>query len=125
MPAPIADTTIGGAIKPVEAKHVSAPHESIDEKIRITADNAGIHKVGKLVLDEVTEINPLSTQDYVDNSDTDYSTEDVIIVTGSDAAKYLLPMRDDHEPALTFRSLFLATVLSAFQAVMSQIYSVS
>ncbi|KAE8445208.1 hypothetical protein EG329_013580 [Mollisiaceae sp. DMI_Dod_QoI] len=123
MTAPIADTIIVGAIKSVEFKHVSAPHESIDEKINITADNAGIHKDGKLVLDEVTEINPVSTRDDVDDSDADYSTEDVIIVTGSDAAKYLLPMRDDHEPALTFRSLFLATVLSAFQAVMSQIYS--
>lgn len=48
-----------------------------------------------------------------------------IIITAADAAKHLLPLRDDGEPALTFRSLFLASVLAAFQAVMSEIYYVS
>lgn len=47
-----------------------------------------------------------------------------IIVTGADAAAHLLPMRDDGGSSLTFRSLFLASGLSAFQAVMSQIYMV-
>ncbi|KAM3419992.1 hypothetical protein BST61_g3304 [Cercospora zeina] len=48
--------------------------------------------------------------------------DDVVIATASDAALYLLPMRDDFENPLTFRSIFLATALSAFQAVMTQIY---
>lgn len=62
------------------------------------------------------------------NADDEYDDEtrhDTIIVTGADAAKHLLPLRDDGEPALTFRSIFLATLLSGFQAVMSQIYEVS
>lgn len=46
------------------------------------------------------------------------------IITGEDASLYLLPIRDDHDPALTFRSIVLATGLSCFQAVMSQIYMV-
>lgn len=50
---------------------------------------------------------------------------DVIIRTAKDAATHLLPMRDDFDPALTFRSIFLATGLAAFQAVMYQIYMVS
>lgn len=50
---------------------------------------------------------------------------DVIIRTAQDAATHLLPLRDDFDPALTFRSLFLATGLAAFQAVMYQIYMVS
>ena len=49
---------------------------------------------------------------------------DVIIRTAQDAATHLLPLRDDFDPALTFRSLFLATGLAAFQAVMYQIYMV-
>ena len=49
--------------------------------------------------------------------------ETPIIVTGADAAAHLLPMRDDRDPALTFRGIVLATVLSGFQAVMTQIYS--
>jgi hypothetical protein len=55
-----------------------------------------------------------------DGSDQGDGSENVIIVTGSDPAKHLLSPRDDGEPVLTFRSLFLATVLFGFQAVMSQ-----
>jgi hypothetical protein len=50
---------------------------------------------------------------------------EAIIRTAKDAATHLLPMRDDFDPALTFRSIFLATGLAAFQAVMYQIYMVS
>ncbi|WOO82729.1 Oligopeptide transporter 5 [Vanrija pseudolonga] len=46
-----------------------------------------------------------------------------IIVTGADAANYLLSLRDDHDPSLTFRSLFIGTLVSAFQAAMNQIYN--
>lgn len=53
----------------------------------------------------------------------DNSREDTIIVTGKDASEHLLPLRDDHDPALTFRSIVLATGLSCFAAVMAQIYS--
>ena len=47
-----------------------------------------------------------------------------IIVTGADAAAHLLPLRDDGDPALTFRGIVIATALSGFQAVMTQIYNV-
>ncbi|KAG6284246.1 hypothetical protein E4U46_007369 [Claviceps purpurea] len=49
--------------------------------------------------------------------------EDRVIVTGYDAAQHLLSLRDDFEPALTFRSIVVASALAAFQAVMSQIYA--
>ncbi len=71
------------------------------------------------------EITPVSAADDTDSQDKEEANEDVIIITGEDAALHLLPMRDDFQPALTFRSLFLASGLSAFQAVMSQIYQVS
>ncbi|KAJ5121340.1 uncharacterized protein N7515_009301 [Penicillium bovifimosum] len=45
-----------------------------------------------------------------------------IIVTGADAAIHLLPLRDDFENVLTFRSIVLASALACFQAVMNQIY---
>ena len=50
--------------------------------------------------------------------------EERIIVTGADAAKYLLPLRDDGDPALTFRSAVIGTLMSAFGAAMNQIYMV-
>jgi hypothetical protein len=73
------------------------------------------------VVDEIKAEPAVSVSDSTDN-EKDLDRDDVIIVTGADAAAHLLPMRDDHEPALTFRSIFLATGLSAFQAVMYQIY---
>lgn len=57
--------------------------------------------------------------------DTDKHDPDQIIVTGADAAVHLLSLRDDGDPSVTFRGIFLASCLSAFQAVMNQIYTVS
>ncbi|KFY75504.1 hypothetical protein V499_04546 [Pseudogymnoascus sp. VKM F-103] len=106
---------VGKVLTPIEGRVVSVPSdEAIDEKIRLDNDATEILKDEDLVI--VTETKSGS------NDDSDSGTDDAIIVTGADAAKHLLPLRDDLEPALTFRSLFLATILSAFQAVMYQIY---
>jgi hypothetical protein len=122
MPAPIAEAVVLGAFNPAEGKAVSVPsHQAINEKIHLTVDDAEISKDG--ALDTKTNAAP-PPYDSDDHSE-DNGSEDVIIITGADAAAYLLPLRDDGELALTFRSLFLATCLSAFQAVMSQIYTVS
>ena len=78
-------------------------------------------------VDDLVEVVPSP----VDEKSPDYHAEPKllegvddtpIIVTGADAAAHLLPMRDDRDPALTFRGIVLATVLSGFQAVMTQIY---
>ena len=50
---------------------------------------------------------------------------EIIIVSGEDVSTHLLSLRDDGDSPLTFRSIFLATGLSAFAAVMYQIYMVS
>lgn len=70
------------------------------------------------------DITTAPVPEFEDGHEKDNGSEDAIIVTGADAALHLLPMRDDGDAALTFRSLVLATGLSAFQAVMSQIYIV-
>lgn len=59
-----------------------------------------------------------------ENREHESFSDNVIIRTGADAARHLLPLRDYFEPVLTFRSLFIATSIAAFQAVMSQIYQV-
>lgn len=94
---------------------VSQVHSSdnIDEKNIDTSKNAVLG----------AEIHDVSSTDH--HNDTDTDSKDVIIVTGADASRHLLPMRDDHDNALTFRSLFLASCLACFQAVMYQIYTVS
>ena len=111
-----------GALNPVETKVVPTPtHPAINEKVRLSADEAGA-KEGALD-SEIRPAPPPSDDDH--DQEKDDAREDAIIITGADAAKHLLPLRDDGDPALTFRSLLLATCLSAFQAVMTQIYNVS
>ncbi|KAH7314361.1 OPT oligopeptide transporter [Rhexocercosporidium sp. MPI-PUGE-AT-0058] len=110
-----ADQIMLGGVNPIEGKVSILPsHDVINEKMRTSI------AVEKGIDGDIKPVSPEDVSDTGKESDTD---DDAIIITGEDAARYLLPMRDDFEPALTFRSMFLATILSAFQAVMYQIYS--
>ncbi|KXJ87309.1 oligopeptide transporter-like protein [Microdochium bolleyi] len=115
------DSIIIGAPNPVEGKAIPVPDTAdLSEKIQQTPEGPEIDKKGALDPDNGITAVPLTTVDS--DGEKDRASEDVIIVTGADAAAHLLPMRDDGEPALSFRSIFLATILSCFQAVMYQIY---
>jgi len=123
MPAPVADTIVLGALNSVEGHVVPVPnHKDIRAKIRASIDDVEVRKNGALVLDNEIKAG---TSNGGDNCDKDSDNKDAIIITGADAAQHLLSLRDDGDPALTFRSLLLASGLSAFQAVVSQIYTVS
>jgi hypothetical protein len=98
--------------------------EPVAEKAPLSTEEAKKIKEGILDSPEIRAVPPAYDADN-SSQDKDNGSDDVIIVTGSDAAAHLLPLRDDGEPALTFRSIFLATILSGFQAVMYQIYYVS
>jgi hypothetical protein len=116
---PMGETLILGA-PGIEGKTTVVPsHEAInhftEEKHRLASIDGGAEKTGAFNQDIKAALPAY------DSGDND---EDHIIITGADAAAHLLPMRDDQEPALTFRSIFLATILSAFQAVVYQIYQV-
>ncbi|CEJ91182.1 hypothetical protein VHEMI06910 [[Torrubiella] hemipterigena] len=80
-----------------------------------TGSDSDITVEKQAAIADTKEITPVSSSED--------SEAEVIINTGELAAKHLLPLRDDGEAALTFRSVFLASGLSAFQAAMSQIYS--
>ncbi|KAJ5142152.1 OPT oligopeptide transporter [Penicillium atrosanguineum] len=86
-------------------------HDAFDEKTTVNVTTKDDHQV-----------TTTSFGSGEDGAEDDRSSDDVIIVDGTDAANHLLPMRDDGDPALTFRSLLLASGLSCFQAVMYQIY---
>jgi hypothetical protein len=74
---------------------------------------------------EKTPAAVLATKDEHTLGDDDLNTNpDTIIITGADAAAHLLPLRDDFDSVLTFRSIILASGLACFQAVMNQIYQV-
>ncbi|KAK0610102.1 OPT oligopeptide transporter protein-domain-containing protein [Bombardia bombarda] len=119
MTAPNAEVIIVGAVDPVTGRAVD--RAAYDEKIAIHADDT---ETGSKDGSKDGEINVAPAPAYggEDEKGDSSDRQDVVIITGADAASYLLPLRDDFEPSLTFRSLFLASCLSAFQAVMSQIY---
>ncbi|KAF5012261.1 hypothetical protein FDECE_1642 [Fusarium decemcellulare] len=83
-------------------------HEVIDEKSTTAAKNDPLHP------------NVTAVSSGLSGDDSDRESKDAIIVTGSDASKHLLPLRDDGDSAVTFRSLILASGLSCFQAVIPQ-----
>ncbi|KAG6015202.1 hypothetical protein E4U54_003992 [Claviceps lovelessii] len=120
------DPIVAVGVAPTEEKtvHVSA-HEVIDEKKpnvgndAVTADDDEHHVPQQSKSDIPKGRDSLGGGEKERDSDN----EDMVIVTGYDASQHLLSLRDDFEPALTFRSIFLASILSSFQAVMSQIYS--
>lgn len=124
--AGIDQAIIVGGLNPVEGKVFPVPtHSAADEK-EVIAVGAARADTDATLGDEKTKSAP-SAED-ADDHDTDddgRNSDEVIIITGADAARHLLPMRDDFDTALTFRSLLLASGLSCFQAVMSQIYTVS
>ncbi|KAK4221288.1 OPT oligopeptide transporter [Podospora fimiseda] len=98
MPPPNTEATVLSGVNPIEGKVVEVPsHDAIEEK--------------------------LPASPYVIDAADDSDTDGAIIITGADAANYLLPLRNDGESALSFRSLFLASCLACFSTVMSQIYS--
>ncbi|KGO66581.1 Oligopeptide transporter OPT superfamily [Penicillium italicum] len=86
-------------------------------------ETSDISVASQEAIGEKTTATVLTTKDEHglgdDNSDSD---REVIIVTGADAALHLLPLRDDFDNPLTFRSILLASGLACFQAVMNQIY---
>lgn len=62
---------------------------------------------------------PVTEYDDVDEKGSD--ADEALIVTGADVSRYLLSLRDDFDPAITFRSMFIASGLACFQAVVNQI----
>ncbi|KAH6874904.1 OPT oligopeptide transporter [Thelonectria olida] len=106
MPTTASEPGVGGG--PLSGDlHLSTPPSHEDEK--------NIHAV-------VATQTQSQSQSHTDD-DSDNDSKEHIIITGADASKHLLPLRDDGDAALTFRSLVLATCLSGFQAVMTQIYT--
>jgi hypothetical protein len=110
------------SIEPVNGHRVSADtYELTPHHEGIPAYDKGTGKQGALE-PGITAVP--ASEDASDSFDK-IDDPDYIIVTGADAATHLLPLRDDGDPSVTFRGIFLASCLSAFQAVMNQIYTVS
>ncbi|KAI0073510.1 oligopeptide transporter [Panus rudis PR-1116 ss-1] len=56
------------------------------------------------------------------DDEVQYVNGEPVITTGRDVSRFLVDLRDDGDPALTFRSLFLGTVFAGLGASLVQIY---
>lgn len=122
--AGIDQAVIVGGLNPVEGKVFPVPtHSAADEK-EIIVGAARADTEGTLGDEKIKAAPSAGDEGDHGKEDDGRSSDEVIIITGADAARHLLPLRDDFDTALTFRSLLLASGLSCFQAVMSQIYTV-
>ncbi|KAK4238673.1 OPT oligopeptide transporter protein-domain-containing protein [Achaetomium macrosporum] len=115
----VADATTG--VIEIPGRQEPQETQPAAEKTGLSTDETKNVKGGIPDSPEIKTAPPAYGDGSSQHKDSD--DEDAIIVTGTDAATHLLPLRDDGDPALTFRSLFLATCLSAFQACMYQIYT--
>ncbi|KAF8656479.1 hypothetical protein AX16_002530 [Volvariella volvacea WC 439] len=57
-----------------------------------------------------------------DSSDVVLHNGEPVVTTGRDVSRFVVDIRDDGDPALTFRSLVLGTVFAALGAALCQIY---
>ncbi|CAJ0543348.1 Ff.00g005330.m01.CDS01 [Fusarium sp. VM40] len=108
----------------VEPKGPHGPDDVLETSVFPVSspDNIDEKKSQDLPKDALdSKVHDVSGHSQSDDSDQD--SRDAIIITGADASRHLLPMRDDHDSALTFRSIVLSSGLACFQAVMYQIYT--
>lgn len=85
----------------VEAKTAPGMSNSDSENEKHVVEKSGINAVVTGLFDETV-------------TDNDAGSDTAILDTAEGVATYLLPMRDDFKPAMTFRSLFLASCLATF-----------
>ena len=72
-------------------------------------------KEGSEIVYQFTDENAESENNTV------YVKGEPIITTGSDVSRFLVDVRDDGDPPLTFRSLFIGTVFACLGATMCQV----
>jgi hypothetical protein len=80
--------------------------ESIEEKLKTIVDEKGLQ-------DGIDDNNYLE-----DGSKT---IGEPVITTGRDVSRFVVDIRDDEDPALTFRSMFLGTMFAGLGATLSQV----
>ena len=100
---------------PAAPEAPSSPVESVsDEKVDVTElpkqDTASIGSSGKV-----------DGGYYDDGEEVRFVNGEPVITTGLDVSRFLIDTRDDGDPALTFRSLFLGTLFAGLGASLCQV----
>ncbi|KAI1474854.1 putative OPT peptide transporter Mtd1 [Daldinia eschscholtzii] len=112
MPGPIETTPapedVPGAVKsPKQATVTEAPVAPSGDKSTVTSQH---------------EASDDNAEDAQRDDDTEYVKGHPVIRTGFDVSKFLISLRDDGDPALTFRSIVLGTIFTALSSVITMLY---
>src|ERR1700735_2242619 len=85
---------------------------STDEKLKIIVEKESLYNTGDKPLDPLEHLE----QDF----ELAYHNGEPVITTGRDVSRFVVDIRDDEDPALTFRSIFLGTIFAAMGAALGQ-----
>ncbi|KAL4248101.1 oligopeptide OPT transporter family protein [Abortiporus biennis] len=107
--------TEGNTLAELPSLPAQTKEDIIDEKASRKTDSIDIvHEK-----DQYSDSQLDSTQDQ---DDVVYINGEPVITNGRDVSRFLVDVRDDEDPALTFRSLILGTIFAGLGASLYQIY---
>ena len=78
-------------------------------------------KLETVVADEKGLQENIDDNNLDDDSKLNFHNGEPIIATGRDVSRFVVDIRDDEEPALTFRSMFLGTIFAGMGAALVQV----
>lgn len=73
-------------------------------------------------LDEKDVYSPSVDSGSKEFDDAKYVNGEPVITTGKDVSRFAVDLRDDEDPAITFRSMVLGTVFAGLGAALVQVY---
>ena len=85
--------------------------EEIKEKLEIVVDDS----------DEKEIQHKIDNNSLEDDFNLRIHSGEPVITTGHDVSRFVVDIRDDHDAALTFRSMFLGTIFAGMGAALSQV----
>ena len=78
-------------------------------------------KVMEIVVDEKESQYNIDDNSLDDDSKPTCKKGEPVITTGFDVSRFVVDIRDDEDPALTFRSMFLGTMFAGMGAALSEV----
>ena len=75
----------------------------------------------EIVVDEKESQYNIDDNSLDDDSKPTCQKGEPVITTGFDVSRFVVDIRDDEDPALTFRSMFLGTMFAGMGAALSEV----
>ena len=80
-----------------------------------------IQEKKEIILDEKEIQHIIDDNPLVDDSKPILHNGVPVITTGHDVSRFVIDIRDDQDPAFTFRSMFIGTMFAGMGAALSQV----